>query len=53
MLLIMEAEVQYQFTTYCCLIPDTNTQLLREIFSEKHSVDETVRSQVMHTMSIV
>ena len=28
---------------------DTSPELLRELFSEKHSMDETVRSQVMET----
>ena len=30
---------------------DTNAQLLREIFSEKHSVDKTVRKQVLETLN--
>ena len=31
--------------------PDTGTELLRELFSERHSVDETVRSQVLETLN--
>ena len=30
---------------------DTSTELLRELFSEKHSMDETVRSQVLETLN--
>ena len=29
---------------------DTSSELLRELFSEKHSMDETVRSQVLETL---
>ena len=29
---------------------DTSPELLRELFSEKHSMDETVRSQVLETL---
>ena len=30
---------------------DSNTELLRELFSEKHSMDETMRSQVLDTLN--
>ena len=30
---------------------DTSSELLRELFSEKHSMDETVRSQVLETLN--
>ena len=30
---------------------DTSSELLRELFSEKHSIDETVRSQVLGTLN--
>ena len=30
---------------------DTNTQLVRELFSGKHSMDETVRTQVLKTLN--
>ena len=30
---------------------DTSSELLRELFSEKHSMDETVRSQVLGTLN--
>ena len=31
--------------------PDTNTELLTELFSEKHSMDETVRSQALKALN--
>ena len=31
--------------------PHTNTELLRELFSEKHSLDEEMRSQVLDTLN--
>ena len=31
--------------------PDTSTELLRELFSEKHSMDETVRSQALKALN--
>ena len=31
--------------------PYTSSELLRELFSEKHSMDETVRSQVLETLN--
>ena len=30
---------------------DTSTELLRELFSEQHSMDETVRSQVLEILN--
>ena len=31
--------------------PDTSTELLKELFSEKHSMDETVRSQALKVLN--
>jgi len=30
---------------------DTSPELLRELFSEKHSMDETLRTQVLETLN--